>query len=510
VTAGLVFDACALKLPLTLTTDLVVVGSGAGGMTAAMAASEAGVQTLVLEGGEFLTPKDMSQREEAMFPRLFQDNGGRTTADRAVKIHQGRGVGGSTLHNLNLCKRIPESIRARWTKDRGLTHLPPERWNALYTELEQLLQVSAVPREGWNRHNRILEEGCTALGWKGGGLSHNRTGCLGSGFCEVGCAYNAKNNALKVVLPRALAAGAEVLSNCCVTRIIVENGAARGVEALAIDPHTREPKGRILVKAQRVCLSASATGTAALLQRSSVPDRSETTGRGLRIHPAVVAAGEFAEPVRAWEGIPQTYECTEFLNLDDPDGHRVWVLPSFAHPVATATMVPGYGAAHRAMMEKYPNLAVLSPMIHDRTPGLVRPDGERGVRLDYWPDEDDRRELALGLWASAKLFFAAGARRVVIPTRHPLTFEPGDDLEPLKRLPIERGEIDVTALHPMASVPMGDDPLQAAVGSDGKHHHLEQLWLADGSLFPTSIGVPPQLSIYAMGLHVGRSLAGRA
>ncbi|MBW1832223.1 MAG: hypothetical protein JRJ10_11100 [Deltaproteobacteria bacterium] len=74
-------------------------------------------------------------------------------------------------------------------------------------------------------------------------------------------------------------------------------------------------------------------------------------------------------------------------------------------------------------------------------------------------------------------------------------------------MPIEKGELDVVAVHPMSSVPMGDDPQRAPVGSDGKHHHLQNLWVADGSLFPSSIGVPPQLSIYAMGLHVGRSLA---
>lgn len=74
---------------------------------------------------------------------------------------------------------------------------------------------------------------------------------------------------------------------------------------------------------------------------------------------------------------------------------------------------------------------------------------------------------------------------------------------------LARGTLDVTAVHPMASVPMGDDPTVAAVASDGHHHHLRGLWVADGSLFPTSIGVPPQISIYAMGLHVGRAIVAK-
>jgi choline dehydrogenase-like flavoprotein len=503
----MIFDASTLSLPLTLETDLVVVGSGAGGMAAAMAAAEKGVRTLVLEGGEYLTPKDMSQREEQMFPLLLQDAGSRTTRDRAVKIHQGRGVGGSTLHNINLIKRIPERIRDEWERTNGLSHLPKEKWNALYTELEALLEVSAVPREGWNRHNQLLEKACQALGWKGGGLSHNRTGCLGSGFCEVGCRYNAKNNAFKVLLPRLVAANGEVLSNCVAVRVLTSGDAATGLEAVAVDPRTRKPLGTVTVKAKRVCLSASATGTAALLLRSGIADPSGVTGTSLRIHPAVLAAGDFDEPVRAWEGIPQTYECSEFLQLDDLNGHRVWVLPAFAHPLGTATMVPGHGAAHRALMERYPHLAVFTAMIHDLTPGRVRPKGDLGLSIDYWPDEGDRKELMLGLWACAKALFAAGAKRVLIPSRAPRVLVPGDDLEFLKAMPLEKGELDLVAVHPMGSVPMGDDPKRSPVGSDGKHHHLKNLWVADGSLFPSSIGVPPQLSIYAMGLHVGRSLA---
>lgn len=503
----MIFDASTFSSDVTLETDLVVVGSGAGGMAAAMAASEKGVRTLVLEGGEYLTPADMSQREEEMFPRLFQESGSRTSADRAVKIHQGRGVGGSTLHNINLCKRIPPGLRAQWTREHGLSKLDAATWDALYAEVEQLISVSAVPRDAWNRHNRLLEEGVARLGWKGGGLSHNRTGCMSSGFCEMGCRYNAKNNAVKVMLPRALAAGAQVVSNCVAVRVVHEGGAARGIEAVAIDPKTREPKVRVTVKAKRVCLSASATGTAALLIRSGVSDPSGVTGTTLRVHPAIVAAGDFDEEVRAWEGIPQTYECTEFLQLEDPAAHRAWVLPAFAHPIGTATMVPGHGPTHRALMERYPHLAVFTAMIHDLTPGTVRPKGDFGVRIDYWPDEGDRAELSLGLWACAKLLFAAGAKRVLVPTRTPKVLLPGDELEWLKAMPIEKGEIDVVAVHPMSAVPMGDDPKRAPVGSDGKHHHCENLWIADGSLFPGSIGIPPQMSIYAMGLHVGRALS---
>jgi choline dehydrogenase-like flavoprotein len=503
----MIFDASTLPAPCTLTADLCVIGSGAGGAMAAMIAAEAGLSVVVLEAGEFLTPADMVQREEVMLPRLYWDAGGRTTADRAVKIHQGHGVGGSTLHNLNLCKRIPPSIRERWARERKLDHLSPAVWDALYMEVEALLSVSTVPPERWNRHNRLLEEGCKALGWKGGGLSHNRSGCLGSGFCEVGCAYDAKNNAAKVLIPRAVAAGAQILSRCQAIRLLHGGGEVKGVLAVALDPLTRRPLGEITIKAPRVCLAGSATGTPALLLRSGVPDPGGETGNHLHIHPAVVAAGDFEEPVRAWQGIPQTYECTEHLDFERDDGPRAWIVPAFAHPAGTAAIMPGHGDAHRGLMRRYDHLAVLTAMIHDRTPGKVRPDGDLGLSIDYWPDAADRKQLALGLWACAKLLFAAGAKRVLLPSQPAQVLLPGDPLDALLKMDILPGAMDLTAVHPMGSVPMGDDPRVAAVSSEGRHHHLKGLWIADGSLFPSSIGVPPQLSIYAMGMHVGRAIA---
>lgn len=501
----MIFDASSLPHPLRIRADLCVVGSGAGGAAVAMIAAEAGLHVVILEPGEYLTPADMVQREEVMLPRLYWESGGRTTKGREIKIHQGRGVGGSTLHNLNLVKRIPASIHERWARERRLEHLPPRAWDALYDEVETLLSVSAVPRDRWNRHNRLLEDGCRVLGWAGAGLSHNRSGCMGSGFCEIGCAYDAKNNAAKVLLPRAVAAGTDILTRCQAVRVRHEDGLVHGVEARALDPNTRKGIGTVEIDAPRVCLSASATGTPAILRRSNVPDPGGETGDHLHLHPALVAAGEFDEPVRAWDGIPQTYECTEHLDLEREGGHRVWIVPAFAHPVGTATMLPGHGAPHRDVLKRYANLGVFTAMLHDHTRGRVRPDGELGVSIEYWPDEADRRELLYGLQACAKLLFAAGARRVVIPSHRPRIYERGASLDDIQSIPLTPGQFDLSSVHPMGSVPMGGSP-SAAVDSEGRHHHVKGLWVADGSLFPSSIGVPPQLSIYALGLHVGRAI----
>ena len=501
----MIYDATTMRLPLALSADVCVIGAGAGGAMAAMVAAEAKKRVVVIEPGAFLTPADMCQREDAMIPALYADAGARTSSNRGVKILQGKGVGGSTLHNLNLCKRIPSALHERWQKERGLETLDALTLDGLYSEVEALLAVSPVPRAAWNDHNRLLEAGCRALGWRGGGLRHNRTGCLGSGFCELGCAYDAKNNAAKILVPRAVDAAAVFITRCQAVAIEHANGRVAAVEAIAIDAKG-ESAGRVRIEAPRICVSASATGTPALLARSRIPDPSGSTGRTLRLHPSVVAAGEFAEPVNAWRGIPQTYECTEHLSFDEA-GHRSWIVPAFAHPIGTATLLPGLGAEHAALMRHYDRIAVFTAMLHDRSQGTVRADGKTGVTVDYWPDAADQAELRFGLAACARLLFAAGAQRVIVPTFPLRVLHRPEDLAELERIPFEPGAIDLTAVHPMGSVAMGDDPKSAAVDSEGKHHHVEGLWIADASLFPSSIGVPPQLSVFALALVVGRSSA---
>ncbi len=510
----MIHDASTFGRPVHIEADLCVVGSGPGGATAATLAAEAGMRVVMLESGGFVPPSAMTQREEQMIPKLLWANGGRTTSDRGIHLHHGRAVGGSSVHNLNLCKRIPDPILRDWRKKRGLKHLPQVRWDELYSETEAMLSVSAVPQARWNRNNQLLAQGTHALGWRGGGLSHNRSGCIGAGFCELGCAYDAKNNVPRVLLPRFVAAGGRVICNAAGIVVRHQGGEVSGVEAAALDPITHAKLHRITVSASQVMLAGSALGTPAVLLRSDVPDPGGETGKSLRIHPALVAAGEFSEPVNAWRGIPQTFECTPHLNLEaahggseaDKTGDRTWIVPAFAHPVGTATMMPGHGAAHRALMNRYDHIAVFTAMIHDRTRGVVRPSGDLEFSVDYWSGPEDRAELTFGLARCVQLLFAAGATRVHVPTDPVLTLSPSDSLEPVVALDLQPGRMDITAVHPMGSVPMGDDSAQAAVDSQGRHHHLEGLWVCDGSLFPTSIGGPPQLSIYALGLHIGRAL----
>jgi choline dehydrogenase-like flavoprotein len=474
-----------LRGDLTLDADLVVVGTGAGGAMMAREAARAGLRVVALEEGAYSQPRDFTQREDEMLPLLFQDAGARTTDDGAVQVLQGRGVGGSTVHNTNLCKRAPAEVLDGWRLDGwSAAALAPH-----YEVVERDLSVTPLLESDLNRNNALLKRGVEKLGWRGGLLAHNRRGCLRSGFCELGCAFDAKQNALKVLVPEAAEAGARVIADCRVERVTTLGGRASGVIARALDAAGR-PGPTVTVRGA-VCLSGSAVGSAVLALRSGLPGL-ERVGRTLRLHPGAAVAGIFDETIEGWLGIPQSYECTEKLRFSEDAGDdRVWIVPAFAHPIGLAAALPGFGAAHMRRMRLYPRLAVFVAMLHDRSAGTIAADGGR-TRIRYALDRADQRALSNGLRACAELLLAAGARTVVVPFASPLELGDRSQLSAITERGYRPLDPLLTAVHPMGSLPLG-----VVTDERGAWRGLERLWVADGSLFPTSLGGPPQLTIYA-------------
>ena len=157
-------------------------------------------------------------------------------------------------------------------------------------------------------------------------------------------------------------------------------------------------------------------------------------------------------------------------------------------------------------MRSYRNIAVLTAMLHDESSGRVTASESGRPVLDYKMNEGDRGALAKGLVACARIMFAAGAKEVTIPAIPPVTVRSVSELDTLDTSFVRPHSVPLSAVHPMGTMRMGDDPKRSVVTSRGEHHQAKGLFVADGSLFPTSIGGPPQISIYTFGLHVSRAV----
>lgn len=501
-----IIPAASHRADLKFSCEAVVIGTGAGGAMMARDLAAAGVKVAALEMGGVHRPADFNQREDAMFERLFQNRGAQATDDLKIRLLTGIGVGGSTVHNTNLCKPTHPDLLARWARDYQVSGNGADDMASAFERTAAELSVTPMGPSELNNNNAVFRRGVEALGYKGAFLDHNRKGCIRSGFCELGCAYDAKQNAAKVLIPKALELGAQVYSGMRAERVLVEKGRAVGVSGSIVDPLTQAARHRFTVECKAVCVAGSALRSPALLQASGIRDAAGLTGKNFRCHPAVIAAGIFDEVIDSWKGIPQSYECTELLDQKDPN-KNIWLIPGAAHPIGTAAMAPGFGAEHMRFLRQYRHMAAVIVMVDEDGAGVVRSKGPNRLSIKHRLAQHDRDQLVLGLQAAARILLAAGAREVVIPHFEALVLKDEQQIDAIAARGIPDYDLAMTAVHPMGTLRMGDDPSQAVVDSAGQHHAVKGLFVCDGSIFPTALGGPPQISIYGFARHFAPGVA---
>lgn len=485
--------------------EICVVGSGAGGAVAAAELAAGGRDVVLLEQGHHWTARDFTQREEEMLPRLFEDAGMRQTADGGVVILQGRNVGGSTVHNLCYAFRTPDPILALWREEHGLPGLTPEAMAPSFERVERNLKVKPIRDDEVNELNRRIRAGAEKLGYSGFVTKHNREGCVKSGYCILGCSYDAKQSMLVTYVPRADAAGARIYANARSERIHVEGGRVTGVSGHVVD-HSGRALGKIAVRAPVVVLAAGAVNTPDLLLRSQLPDPGAQTGRNLHLHPSVMVAGYFPEPIHAYRGIPQSYYVDQFIDLER-DPHSGYVLmPIAGFPALTAVNLPGFGRSHSRWMQGFDRMGGLLVLLHDRSAGRIEAGSAPGrPTISYALDDHDAKLLAQGLVHCAEVLFAGGAEECLVPFQpEPLALRPGDDLGQIVRRGV--GGMQLASTHPQSTCRMGGNPASSVVDGVGQHHAVRGLFVADMSVFPTSLGAPPQITTAALADRTARHI----
>jgi choline dehydrogenase-like flavoprotein len=479
--------------------DVCVIGSGAGGAVAAAELARGGRSVVVLEQGHHWTRADFTQREDEMLPRLFEEAGMRQTSDGSITLLQGRNVGGSTVHNLCYCFRTPGPILRLWRDEHGLDGFTPEALEPSFARVEQGLGVTQIRDDEVNALNRIVRAGAEKLGYSGFVTKHNRKGCVQAGYCILGCSYDAKQSMLVTYVPAADAAGARIYANARAERIEASGGRVRRVLGSVVD-HDGNPLAAIEVTAPVVVLAAGAVASPDLLLRSGLSNSSDQVGRNLHLHPSIMLAGIFDEPIHAYRGIPQSYYIDAFIDLET-DPHSGYVLmPIAGFPVLTAASLPGFGREHYRFMRDFSRTAGLLVLLHDQSAGRVSSGASLSrPRIEYALEAGDLRQLGEGLVHCAEVLFAGGARRVVVPYwRDPLVLERGDDPRRILARGLRQGEIPIASTHPQSTCRMGADPASSVVGAFGECHDVRGLFVADMSVFPTSLGAPPQITTAAL------------
>jgi choline dehydrogenase-like flavoprotein len=389
--------------PRTIEADVCVIGAGAGGAVAAAELAEGGASVVVLEQGPHHDADRFSARPLDMLARLYRDGGQTTTLGTPpILLPLGRGLGGTTLVNSGTCFRTPPAVLERWRREFGLDTLTEDALDPCFARVEQTLSISEVTPELAGRNAAIARRGAEALGWSHGFLRRNARGCVGSGVCAFGCPTSAKQHVGITYLPRAEAAGAQVISGADVRHVLVERGAARGVEA-----RLANGGGRLEVRAPTVIVAAGTIHTPLLLQRSGLGRASGELGRNLALHPAMGAFALMDEVVDMAKGVPQSFYVDEFAS------EGIMFEGVAGPPSYVAMSLPLSGKRHAAAMASYRNLTMFGLMVSDRSRGSVRALAGRPV-IRYDLIEEDVARFRTGLRRKDELFRAAGAREVYL------------------------------------------------------------------------------------------------
>lgn len=482
---------------LTLSADVCVIGTGAGGAVLARELAKAGRDVLMLEQGGYHTREDFTQREDEMMPLLYEDMGQRATVDQTILILQGRNVGGSTVHNLCYCFRTPEPILRLWQREFGVRDMLGADLQPSFERVEQMLKVKPIRPDEVNVLNDKIRLGCERLGWSGFVTNHNREQCTKSGFCLLGCPFDAKQSMLITYVPAAVQAGARLYADCAVRRLVAEAGRVRRVEGEVLDPLGR-PRHRITVDAQVVALCAGAINSPALLLASGLANGNGRVGQGLHLHPSVLLSGIYDEDIYGYRGIPQSYYVDEFIDLEQDPTSGYILMPVYGFPVMTATQLPGFGAAHFDVMRQYHRMVGILVLMHDQSSGAVGIDGHGRPRITYTLEPKEQRLMAEGLRHCAEILFASGATQVLAPYTSPVMLAPGDPLDVFVERGVRQGDIPIASTHPQSTTRMGEDRRTTVVNSYCQSHEVPNLFVCDMGVFPTSLGAPPQISTAAI------------
>lgn len=476
--------------------DVAIVGSGAGGAAAARVLAEAGLDVVVVEQGDYHDGADYPSDPLAALLALYRDGGLTVCEGRpSVPVPVGRCVGGTTVINSGTCLRAPDDVLMRWRDQHGVSWAT--ELDGRFEAIEAALGVTAVDPATAGRNAELCRLGAEALGASNRPITRNAPPLRRCASCATGCPLDAKQAMHVSELPGAVAAGARVRAGVRAGRVLVERGRAVGVEG-SIDGRRRPWE----LRARAVVLAAGAFGTPELLLRQGIANGSGMVGRGLRIHPACWVGARYDEEVRGWDGVMQSWLVDEWID------RGLFLEATFTPLAFAAPSLPGAGPGLTARIEEFDRLGVIGVHLSERSEGRVRARGAT-LRMSYELRDDDAATLRFGIARAAEIHFAAGAREVYPPLARVPTLRPGEQGNVVERGRHSPAELRLEAFHPMGTARIGADPRRSVVAPSGECHDLPGLFVADASLFPTSVKANPMLTIMACAQQVAAGIAER-
>ncbi|MGI0034041.1 MAG: GMC family oxidoreductase N-terminal domain-containing protein [Nitrososphaeraceae archaeon] len=491
--------------------DVCVIGSGAAGAILAGKLAQSGKSVVVLERGPYYDGESMNQREADMIPILWKNAGANFTSNLRIAIAQGSCLGGSTVINDAVCFRIPDLVIEQWEK-MGVS-ISKAEWDKANDEVSSRINVQKVAEEELNVNAKKLRKACEEFLIEGNHIAHSNNyrncgpslsddtlkSCVKCGFCHLGCHYDTKQSMLVTYIHDALSddkVDYKAYCNCRADLVTYKDDKVTGVDGTFIDSKGMETY-RIRVNAKVVIVSAGAIASSNLLQKSLIGG--QKTGKGLALHPAPFVMGLFEEEIRGNRGIPMSYTCHEFGVTNGKEKGGFLIESIFLPIFQMALAIPTLGTDHKRMMQNYNRYTMAGVLIRDDSVGKVLISYNGNPKVVYNLSEQTIDDMARGMAILARMWFSIGAKSVITSHRDVPEIGTKADIPKLKDAVRENPDnLMLGSAHPQGGNKMGNNEADCVVDSDCKVFGFNNLYVCDASVFPTALGVNPQLTVMSL------------
>lgn len=458
--------------------DFIIIGSGASGSVIGYRLSAAGANCLMLEAGKDHGPKTYPSNEMRANAQLMWGGGSDFTSDAKTVILRGKVLGGGTIVNQCLLDRFDDVALNDWAARSGIKDFSVGTMAPYYDAAEEHIDLYSMQRADWNRNAELYAESFDKLGLEWAPLRRGESNC--GGLCESGpngkaggrkndcivclggCPRKSKQSMAVTYIPKARANGMDLETDFNV------DGIVHGKDMVAV--HGTQHGEKRVVYARRLVMAAGAIGSTELLLKSGFKDKLPALGERFFCHPQFMSVGFMQDYVDAHKGALQS------VKSSDPrfrqQGFKLENV--FAGPIALALLQGGFGREHHRFMQRYRNMACIEVSVRDEEPGRIRLGSGGRVQIDKPMQGADVMKANAGNRIVKELLEAMGAYEIV-------------------QSPLQIG------LHLMGGCAIGEDAAKSVVAPNFQVYGYENIYMADGGVYPSAPGINPSLTIMALG-----------